>query len=353
MKKARTPLIIIFIIGALVFIKIKFLSNDNVPKGMPPSAKGKPSLVSGYIVKNEDIDNKIFITGTILSNEEVVLMPEMAGKVTSISFKEGSIVNKGQLLVKINDADLQAQLKKAKLQEKLITEKEERQKKLFDINGISKEEYDATQTLLSSYKADIEVLEAQIAKTEIRAPFTGTIGIKKISEGSYVTPNTAIAVIQQTNPLKIDFSIPEKYAALISNNDVLEFSTEGSDNTYKANVSAIEPKVDIATRTIQMRALTDNHSGKIFPGSFARIQLSLGHSEKGILIPTEALIPVLKGQKVFVSRKGIAEEVMVTTGVRTSTKIQILQGLQEGDTLIISGIMQMKKGNPLKFISVK
>jgi membrane fusion protein (multidrug efflux system) len=353
MKKIRTPLIVLLVISALVFIKIKFLSSDSAPKGMAPSAKGKPSLVSGYIVKTEKLDNTIFITGTILSNEEVVLMPEMAGKVVAISFKEGSMVNKGQLLIKINDADLQAQLKKIKLQEKLTSEKEARQKKLLDINGISKEEYDATLTLLSSYKADEEVLEAQIAKTEIHAPFTGTIGIKTISEGSYVTSNTQIAVIQQTNPLKINFSIPEKYSSLIANNDVVTFTTEGSNKKYKAVVSAIEPKVDITTRTIQVRAIASNEAGKIYPGSFANIELSFGNSENTILIPTEALIPILKGQKVFVSKNGQAEEAMVTTGLRTHDKIQILQGLQEGDTLITTGIMQLKKGAALKFISVK
>jgi membrane fusion protein (multidrug efflux system) len=353
MQKNKTLIIIVILIAVLAFIKIQFLSNEIAAP--PAPTPGKPSIakVAGLVLKEELVDNKIFVTGSVLSNEEVNLMPEISGKVISIRFKEGSTVNKGELLVKINDADLQATLKKLRLQEKLASEKEARQKKLMDINGISKEEYDATLTQLNSVKADIEVLQAQIAKTEIYAPFTGTIGIRKISEGAYVTPSTLIATMQQINPLKIDFSLPEKYSSTVQVNDQLEFTIDGNLTKYKATVSAIEPKVDINTRTLQVRAITNNEKGNIFPGSFANIELVLGKNEKSILIPTQTLIPILKGAKVFVSKNGIAEERKVITGVRSSDKIQIVDGLKAGDTLITSGLMMLKAGSILKFISVK
>ncbi len=353
MQKNKTLIIIFFLIGVLAFIKIQFLSNEEANPSMPTPGKSPIAKVAALVLKEEIVDNKIFVAGSVLSNEEVNLMPEISGKVISIRFKEGSAVNKGELLIKINDADLQAQLKKLKLQEKLALEKEVRQKKLIDINGISKEEYDATVTQLNSAKADIEVLQAQIAKTEIYAPFTGTIGIRKISEGAYVTPTTLIATIQQINPLKIDFSLPEKYSSVVQVNDLLEFTIDGNLTQYKATVSAIEPKVDINTRTLQVRAITNNEKGNIFPGSFANIELVLGKNEKSILIPTQTLIPILKGAKVFVSKNGIAEERKVITGVRSSDKIQIIDGLKAGDTLITTGLMQLKAGSFLKFISVK
>ena len=214
-------------------------------------------------------------------------------------------------------------------------------------------EYDGVLAQLNALHADKEVVQAQIAKTEIRAPFEGTIGLKYVSEGSYVNQATKIASIQQLDPIKIDFSIPEKYSSLVKVNDTLGFSIEGNDEHYTASVIAIEPKVDVSTRSIQVRAITKNRSGKIFPGSFARIEFSLDRSENAIMIPTEAVIPILKGQKVFVSKRGIAEEVLVQTGFRSDEKVQILKGVQQGDTIITTGIMQLKAGSPLKIISVK
>lgn len=353
MQKYRTLIIVVILIAALAFIKIQFLTKE-IPN-TPSAAPGKPTLakVSGLVIKPEFFSNKIFVTGSVLSSEEVNLIPEISGKITSIRFKEGSEVKKGDLMVKINDIDLQAQLKKLRLQEKLATEKENRQKKLIEINGISKEEYDATLTQVNAIRADIEVMLAQIAKTEIYAPFNGTIGIRKVSEGAYVTPSTIIATIQQVNPLKIDFALPEKYSSVIQVNDQLVFSIDGDLAKHKAIVSAIEPKVDINTRTIQVRAITENEKGKIFPGSFANIELTVGKNESSILIPTQNLIPILKGAKVFVSKNGIAEERKVITGVRSSDKIQIIEGLKDGDTLITTGLMNLKSGSPVKFISVK
>jgi membrane fusion protein (multidrug efflux system) len=254
--------------------------------------------------------------------------------------------------VKINDEDLQAQLKKLQLQEKLASEKEARQKKLLAINGISQEEYDASLTQLNSFAADIEVLKAQISKTQITAPFNGTVGLKNISEGSYVTPGTQIAAIQQTDPMKLDFYVPEKYAALVKVNGKLTFTTEVGNEKHDAVVMAIEPKVDAATRTIQVRAKTENRNGNLFSGSFVRIEFSLEETEDALMIPTESIIPILKGQKVFVSRGGKAEEVKVETGLRSENKVQILKGLAIGDTVIATGIMQLKAGSLLNISSI-
>ncbi|MCG3167434.1 MAG: Multidrug resistance protein MdtA [Bacteroidia bacterium] len=353
MKTLRNVIIFVLVIAVLVIIKIKFFP-ANTPQGMPQQqGKPIPVNVTACIVKPGKLDNKIYISGTLLSNEEVTLMPEVAGKISAINFKEGSAVKKGDLLVKINDDDLQAQLKKLQLQEKLASEKEARQKKLLAINGISQEEYDASLTQLNSLGADIEVLKAQIAKTQITAPFDGKVGLKNISEGSYVTPGTQIAAVQQINPMKLDFYVPEKYASLVKVNSKLTFTTEVGNEKHDAVVMAIEPKVDATTRTIQVRAKTENKNGNLFSGSFVRIEFSLEETENALMIPTESIIPILKGQKVFVSRGGKAEEVKVTTGLRNENKVQVLSGLASGDTVIATGIMQLKTGSLLNISSIK
>jgi len=353
MKKAKTIIFILAAIAILALIKIFFLDDKKSQQAGPQPGRPQVTTVTAYIVKPEKLENRIFVTGTLLANEEVNLVPETAGKVTGIYFQEGSKVSKGQLLVRINDADLQAQLKKLQLEEKLAAEKEARQKKLLVISAVSQEEYDAALTSLNSIKADIEIVQAQISKAQITAPFSGIIGLKNISEGGYVNTSTSIASIQQTDPLKIDFFIPEKYASLVGPNDTISFFVEGSPERYTARILAIEPKVNVSTRTIQIRALTSNRSGKLFPGSFARIEFSLERSENAIMIPTEAVIPILKGQKVFISRNGKAEESIIETGVRTEDKVQVLKGLQPGDTVITTGIMQLRAGNMLKFASVQ
>lgn len=353
MKKIILFIIVIVIITLLILIKIWFLSPDETQGKDMMKGKSKTAIVTAIIAKPEKLENKIFVSGSVVANESVDLVPETAGKITQISFKEGSRVNKGDLLVKINDSELQAQLKKSILKEKLASEKEVRQKKLLNINGISQQEYDATLTELSSAQADIELTQAQISKTEIKAPFSGTIGLRSVSEGSYVNQSTKISSIQQTDPLKIDFYIPEKYSLSVKINDSIDFTTDGSDEILTAIVSAIEPKVDDITRTIQVRAITPNHSGKILPGAYARILFSLEKSENSILIPTQSIIPILKGQKVFVCKNGVAEEAIIKTGLRTETKVEILDGIQSGDTVITTGIMQLKSGMPLKITSIK
>ena len=353
MKNFKIILIVVVVIAVLVFIKIKFLTSDNTQNGMQQQSKPQSTIVNVYVVTPQKLDNKIFVTGTVLANEEVVLLPEIPGKIIGINFTEGTKISKGDLLVKINDADLQAQLKKQQLQEKLASDNEAREKKLLDVNGISQMEYDGILTQLNSVKADIQLTQAQIGKTEIRAPFDGTIGLKYVSEGSYISPTVKIASIQQTVPVKIDFSIPEKYSSLVGKGDSIRFTLQGSEEKYRGEIYAIEPKIDLNTRTVQLRAICRNKEGKIFPGSFAKIELILKQSPNSILIPTESLIPELKGQKVFLCKNGKAQSQKVETGIRTDTQIQITSGLHAGDTVITTGIMQLKQDAPVKIMERK
>jgi membrane fusion protein, multidrug efflux system len=354
MKSLKNIFVIILIVGALLAIKfIFFPGGQQGKKGAGPQGNQEPVAVTAVVLKPQPLDKRILITGTLLSFQEVTLIPERAGKVTGIFFKEGSKVNKGQLLLKLNDAVMQAQLKKLKLQEQLAAEKEGRLKKLLAVSGVSQQEYDIAATELNALKADAELLQAQINETEIRAPFNGVIGLTQITEGSYITPSTIVTSIRETDPLKLDFFIPERYAAQVSTGDSIYFTSENSDRKHSAVISAIEPKVDAGTQTLQVRALAKNSDGKNIPGAVVKIDLPLSKNENALLIPTESVITILKGKKVFVVRKGLAEEVTIRTGVRTESQVQVLDGLNEGDTVITTGIMQLKKGSQVKITSIK
>jgi len=355
MKRFKNLIIVVLILLAFVLVKLLFLTppKETGAWGAAQGAAKPASPITAYVVIPEVLDNVVSASGTIAANEEAELKSEVAGKIVFMKITEGTKVSKGELLLKINDADLQAQLKKLKLQSTLAEEKEQRQKKLLDINGISKEEYDIALNQVQLIKADIENLEAQIAKTEIRAPFNGVLGIKKVSEGTYLTPATNVISIQQTDPIKIDFSISEKYSTRIKRGDKINFSVQGTEGAFEGTVYAIEPKIDLATRTIQIRAIAPNRDGKLFPGAFAQIKLPLNSNKEALMLPTESIIPVLKGQKVYVIKSGVAYEQIVETGVRTSAKIEITKGIQRGDTVAVNGVMSLRNETPVKITNLK
>jgi membrane fusion protein (multidrug efflux system) len=353
MKNAKAIVFILLIVGVLGFVKIMFLSNKTTGSSAAKPGQVRATNVTITVAQSSAFQTKIVATGTTLSNEEVDLKPEASGKITQLLFKEGDKVTKGELLLKLNDDDLIATFKKLELNEKIAADKESRLKRLLEIKGVSQEEYDAALNALQGISADKDFTRAQIAKTELRAPFDGVIGLKSVSEGSYVSPLVKIASMQQLDPIKIDFFIPEKYSGIVHKDQKLTFRIQGQKETFEGHIYAIEPKIDLATRTLQLRALCPNKSGKILPGSFAEVTLVLNEAPNIILIPTEALVPVLKGQIVYVSKNKIAVSKKVETGARTDTSIEITSGLEVGDSVITTGIMNIKPGASVKIIETK
>lgn len=340
--------VIVVILILIILPKINFSENEQPQAGQQQNkGGGGPLPVKGYIVKAERLGNNVITSGTVLANEEVELKSEVSGKIVRIAFKEGSNIRKGDLLVKINDSELQASLASAKYKMQLLQDREARQKQLLNREAISREDYDVSLNELNIAKAEIDLIQAQIEKTEIRAPFSGVIGLKNVSEGSYVTSSTVIASLQSISPVKIDFSVPEKYAGTVKTGDEVRFTIVGNDKEYTGRVYAIEPKIDPVTRTLKIRATHSNSDGKVLPGSFADIQLVLKEIEDAFLVPSQSLIPELKGQKVFLYKNGKAVPQAVTTGIRTDTRVQLLNGISENDTVITSGILQVKPGMPV------
>jgi membrane fusion protein, multidrug efflux system len=311
-------------------------------------SKGGPVPVNVMVIQSQVLDNVIKTTGTIIPNEEVEVRSEISGRITNINFKEGQQVAKGQTLIKINDADLQAQLEKLGYQKKLAQVNEERQHKLLDKEAISQREYDISITNLNSINADIDNLKAQIAKTVIRAPFNGRMGLRYVSMGSYLSPATKITTLTSVVPAKIDFAVPAKYANAVGRGTNISFTTENGNDNFKGIVYAVEPKIDPNTRTVMLRATSPNAGGRLIPGAFARIEIILNSKKGAIVIPTEAVIPDLQGHKVFVVRNKKAAFISVEVGTRTDRDIEIYSGLSIGDTLITSGILMVKPGGDVE-----
>lgn len=345
MKYWKPLLIAIIVIGALIAGKIFLFPSPHTAASTNAGGPPPPASVAGYVTTYHPLDNQVYATGSLIANEVINLTPEVAGKLTFLNISEGQMIQKGQLIARVNDADLQAQLKKLEVQLSIAKSKEDRAKKLLDINGLSVEEYEDALNSHNILKAEIEYTKTLIAKTELRAPFTGKLGFKLISDGSFVNTTSIISTLQQVNPVKVEFSIPERYAPMVKEGNTISFQLDGYKESFTAKVYALEPNIDVASRSVVMRARADNAKNLLKPGSFARINLSLGVNEQAIMIPTQAIIPVLKGQQVYIVENGVAVAKPVTLGFRGDAKVQIVEGLNVGDTVLTTGLMSLKPGS--------
>jgi membrane fusion protein (multidrug efflux system) len=316
-------------------------SGKDGPPGRGPGTGTAKVPVDAVVIRPQLLNSKIFTTGTLLANEEVELRPEISGRVTGISFAEGSRVKKGEVLLRINDRELKAELKRKEFEEKEASDKETRMRQLLDIKGISQEEYDKTANALGMIKAEKEVIGSQLAKTEIVAPFDGMVGLRYVSEGSYVTSNMLVATMQDVDPIKVEFSVPEKYARQIKQGGEITVRVGDSQEEYQGSVYAAEAKIDPDTRTMKARARIANPRGDLIPGSFAKVDITLEQLPNAIVIPAESIIPEMSGEKVFICVDGKARSVPVKTGIRTETGVQIVEGLNVQDTLVVTGLLQL------------
>ncbi len=317
-----------------------------------PGAADRSTIVNAVVLTSAPFAERISTTGTILADEEVDLRSETAGRVIQINFNEGTRVTKGQLLVKTNDADLQAQLKKVESQVKIATDNEERQRLLLEKNLTAREQYDLAVNQLNSVRAESMAVRANLAKTEVRAPFDGVIGLRYVSEGSYVTTSSRIASLLRLSTIKVDFSVPERFAAFVKPGAQVMLRVQGTRDQVPAFVYAIEPKIDPSTRTVQVRARAENPGERLKAGAFAEIALTVSIDPNALLVPTEAIVPVLKGQQVFRYQDGKAQSIDVEIGTRTERNVIVTKGLAAGDTVIVSGILQISNGSRVRLNNV-
>ena len=348
-KKLKTGLIIVIgagLVGWGIYTQMPKPNEElaEADKIMTRQSPAKKILnVNAAIVRPQVLVDEIPIIGSLLPDEEVNLSFETSGKITDINFEEGTHVTKGQLLAKVNDRPLQAQLQRLVAQLKLAEDRVFRQDALLKRDAVSKEAYEQVKTELATLNADIELVRAQIEQTELRAPFDGIIGLRQVSVGTYASPSTIVAKLTKITPLKLEFSVPESYAKDVQVGTSLNFNLTGSLNKYEAQVYARESSLDPETRSLTIRALYPNPSG-IMPGRYASITLRKQEFENALAIPSEAIVPEMGKDKVFLYKNGKAEPVDIVTGIRTEALVQAVAGLEEGDTVIISGTQQLRTG---------
>lgn len=319
--------------------------------GKDEIATGKPAMaapiVDVQVLKPQEIDRKIQIPGTILPSEDVIIFPEISGRVQKIAFQEGQRVSKGALLVVIDTDILKAQRKQVQVEFDLAKKDEARKKKLLLGKGISEEEYEKSASALASIQAQLDLLQVQISKGEIRAPFSGRIGLRRISEGAYITPTSQITSLVADNAVKVEFAIAERYASQVKIGQTISFQLDNGSKTYDGKVYAFESFVDKGTRMLTLRAQLNN-DGKLFPGAFVSISYDLGKESGAFMVPSVSIVPVLKGQIVYAARQGKVVEVPVQLGIRTADEVQIIGELQSGDQILTSGLLAVKPGMPVK-----
>lgn len=350
LKRIFIYLLIFAVLFIIVAYKAGWLGNAANEKAQV-TAKDEVLPVSGFVVSAGGLTDRIVATGNILANEEVSLSAEVAGRITSINFTEGSTVNKGTVLVTINDSELVAQLEKNAYNQKLAEEREHRQRSLLEREAVSQEEYDRALTDLNTVKAEASLIKAQLQKAKVIAPFSGTIGLRQVSEGAFVTPGQRIATLTQMQPVKIEFSVPERFAGSVTKNSKIAFLLEGDSTRYTANVYAVEPSIDAATRSVSVRALYPNKNLELRPGRFVRIEFDLNHLENALQIPAQAVIPEMGGYRVYRFDDGIARQAEVGIGIRSSDMVQVTRGLKDGDTIITTGILQLRNEMPVRIVN--
>ncbi|MEW5846343.1 MAG: efflux RND transporter periplasmic adaptor subunit [Bacteroidota bacterium] len=314
----------------------------------PTEGRGRQSIVvDGIVVGYSEYERTLTVPGTILPNEWVELRSEMAGKIVELNITEGSRVRKGQLLARINDADIRALLQRRVIEEKLAADDEQRKKRMLEINAISVQEYETSLNKLEAIRADIAQSKAMLEKAEVRAPFEGRIGLRYVSPGAFVSVNTTIATLVQDNPLKLEFAVPERYAGLVTNNMEVKFTTGDGQAQYPAKVYATDAQIDPETRSLKVRAIAENQNKALIPGSYVKATLVFEKSPRSILIPPRAIVPDMDIQNVFVYSQGKAKRVQVRLGERTGTTVEVIDGLSAGDSLIISGLTSIRNGMPV------
>ena len=354
MKKSLITIVIVTVVIFLIALpKLNLFKSKESPLQANDPTKRPKLLVEAQIIGESKLDNKLIVTGSVLPNESLELKSESSGKITNILFQEGKPVTKGSLLLEINNDDIEAQLQKQQYNRKLNRDNEFRQHKLLEKEAISQEEYDNALNRLNTTVADIKLLEAQLEKTRIKAPFDGIIGLRYVSLGAYISPSVVVATLYNISPAKIEFAIPARYSAQVKPGEKIYCRVENDLTIYEGLVYAVEPKIDSETRTLKIRAQADNQSGTLLPGQFVKVELILKSQANALLVPTEAVIPDQGGKKVFIFNSGKAKEVKIETGIRTESALEVLSGLKAGDTILTTGILQLRQGLDVEVIKIQ
>ena len=325
----------------LAFVACK--AKKDKPVAAAPGGQRNPNMqVEAYIVKTRVIAENIEAPGTLMPFEETEIRPEVSGRVVLLNIPEGRVVRKGSLLVKLFDGDLQAQLKKLQVQLSIAEKTVERYRELLKISGVSQQEVDLNELQVSNLKADINLVQVDIARTRIYAPFDGTVGLKNISVGAYITPANVITTLRQVNQLKLEFTVPEKYSDNMNRGKTVQFAIDGIRKKFAATIIATETSIEANTRSLRVLAVVRGKDAALVPGAFAKVQLLMGKDNEAMVIPSHAVVPQARNKRVIVYKGGTAQFQIINTGIRDSTFVEVIDGLNVGDTVITTGLLAIR-----------
>jgi membrane fusion protein (multidrug efflux system) len=347
MDKIHSRLLRVGVLIPILFLNLFFASCKGKKDPPAPRSAGTP-IVDAIIVKPQPITNHIEVNGTVVANEYVELHPEASGRLIYLNVPEGKWIEEGTVIARVNDADLKAQINKTKVLLDLAEKTEERYKQLLAVNGINQSDYDAALNVVSGYKADIEYTKALLEKTVVKAPFSGIVGLRMVSLGAYVSPTTLIATLQQLDKIKIDFTLPEEYTNVVRIGGMVNVRTDANEKNQqvKAEILAIEPQVNQNTRNIKVRALLQNT--KANPGAFVKVYINAGEDKSALMVPTNCIIPDDKNKQLVLIKEGKASFVNVQTGIRQANNVEITKGINDGDTVIVTGVLFVRPKNPVQ-----
>ena len=340
-----------FIILLLLFLPFSIFSCSEGSENQREERGNLKTPVRAERVKAESIDQVIKSTGTLNANEEVELTAEASGKIVAINFKEGERVKRGDVLLKLNTAELEARKRSVEYELELQEQRKERRKKLLEKEAVSREELDEVITSVNALKAEVDVIQSQIDLATITAPFDGKIGVRMVSEGAYITPGTTVASLVDYSRLKLEFTVPERYSTAVNHGTPVTFEINGSDSLYTAEIYTIEPKVNASTRTFKVRAIVENVDSQLLPGTFTKVQLILASLDDALLIPNESVLQEIDGKQVYLVSEERIEVRKIETGIRFSDRIQVTEGLREGEVVVTSGILNIREGQEVEIIN--
>lgn len=345
--------IISITVTCVAFVFFTACKSDKKSSAKNAANAPKPATrVEGYLVTPRSIVEDIEMPGSLAPFEETEIHAEVAGRVTGIYFKEGANVGQGATLVKLYDGDLQAQLNKLQIQSKVAQQTLVRYEALLKIGGVSQQEYDLNKLALNNISADMNIIRTAISKTVIRAPFAGSLGLRNISVGAYVSPQTIITTLRKLTRLKLEFTVPEKYGIKMQPGNTVSFTVDNNTETYSAKIIATENNIAEDTRSLRVRAVVDKTSPQLIAGAFVKVQITLDKNDTALMIPSQAVIPRARNKEVIVYKNGTASMATVVTGVRDSSMVEITSGLKSGDTIIITGLLTVKPGSKVSLSKV-
>jgi membrane fusion protein, multidrug efflux system len=345
MKRTHALLIVVAVVLAAGLAAAFRGPPDGPGVGGPARGAAERTLRAEVIeVQPEAIRDSVRTVGSLAANESVEVVSELSRRLETVHVREGTEVEKGALLFKLDDADLRADLARLEVRRQLAATTERRQRDLLARNALSQQAYDQAAAELRTVEAEIRVLRVTLGKTEIRAPFRARAGLRRVSEGAWLTPATLLTTLQDVSRIKIDFSLPERYAGAVTLGQRFEFSVAGRGERFEGTVIAIEPQIEAASRSLRVRGLSENPSGALVPGAFASLEIPVEQKAAGILVPAQAVAPTSSGHGVYVLVDGRAELREVRIGLRTQESVEIQSGLTAGERVITSNLLRMRPG---------